>query len=135
MDLTLCGVLFDRRIPPRACHVQIVSVDEPAHKRSSALFPMGAEYIEFSHAKNGLESHPYDYRSSQNLVEVVDAERLRHNAAADLRTTEWKPGVKEWLVLTCVSLLTTMDAFNATIVLPLVTVCMSGASLYKRLIT
>ncbi|OOF93047.1 hypothetical protein ASPCADRAFT_517256 [Aspergillus carbonarius ITEM 5010] len=82
---------------------------------------MGAEYIEFSHAKNGLESHPYDYRSSQNLVEVVDAERLRHNAAADLRTTEWKPGVKEWLVLTCVSLLTTMDAFNATIVLPLVT--------------
>ncbi|PWY94107.1 MFS multidrug transporter [Aspergillus sclerotioniger CBS 115572] len=82
---------------------------------------MGAEYIEFSHAKNGLESHPYNYRSSQNLVEVADAERLRHNAAADLRTTEWKPGVKEWLVLTCVSLLMTMDAFNATVVLPLVT--------------
>ncbi|RAK96632.1 MFS multidrug transporter [Aspergillus ibericus CBS 121593] len=81
---------------------------------------MGAEYIGISHAKNGLESHLYNYTSSQNLVEVVDTEHLRHNAAEDLRAAEWKPGVKEWLVFTCVSLLMTMDAFNATVVLPLI---------------
>ncbi|OJJ77161.1 hypothetical protein ASPBRDRAFT_112000 [Aspergillus brasiliensis CBS 101740] len=81
---------------------------------------MGVEYIEFSHAKDGLESQICNYASSQNLVEGTGAEHLRHNAAANL-IAEWKPGVKEWLVLTCASLLMTMDAFNATVVLPLIT--------------
>ncbi|GLA00838.1 hypothetical protein AnigIFM60653_010223 [Aspergillus niger] len=81
---------------------------------------MGVEYIEFSHAKDGLESQLCNCASSQNLVEVASAEHLRHNAAANL-AAEWKPGVKEWLVLTCVSLLLTMDAFNATVLLPMIT--------------
>ncbi|GLA90416.1 hypothetical protein AtubIFM57143_000019 [Aspergillus tubingensis] len=81
---------------------------------------MGVEYIEFSHAKDGLEPQLCNCASSQNLVEVASAEHLRHNAAANL-AAEWKLGVKEWLVLTCVSLLMTMDAFNATVVLPLMT--------------
>lgn len=88
---------------------------------------MGVEYIEFSHAKDGLESQLCNCASSQNLVEVASAEHLRHNATANL-AAEWKPGVKEWLVLTCVSLLLTMDAFNATVLLPMITVCVLNMS-------
>lgn len=96
---------------------------------------MGVEYIEFSHAKDGLEPQLCNCASSQNLVEVASAEHLRHNAAAN-PAAEWKLGVKEWLVLTCVALLMTMDAFNATVVLPLITVCVFICpSPSKRLIT
>lgn len=36
---------------------------------------------------------------------------------------KWKPGVKEWLVLICVSIVVMMDAFDATVIIPLVSVC------------
>ncbi|KAE8372388.1 major facilitator superfamily domain-containing protein [Aspergillus bertholletiae] len=36
------------------------------------------------------------------------------------RQPEWIPGVKEWLVTTCISILVMMDAFNTTVVIPLI---------------
>ncbi|PYH98029.1 MFS multidrug transporter [Aspergillus ellipticus CBS 707.79] len=81
---------------------------------------MGTEFIDISHAEEGLKPHVYNFESTQHLVEITDAASQDYDAAADLVTGEWKPGVREWLVLVCVSLLVAMDAFNATVVLPLV---------------
>lgn len=32
--------------------------------------------------------------------------------------TQWQPGVRDWLVFVCVIVLATMDAFDATILIP-----------------
>ncbi|PWY79307.1 MFS multidrug transporter [Aspergillus heteromorphus CBS 117.55] len=69
---------------------------------------MGTEFIDISHAEDGL-------KDTQHLVEITG-----QDYDADSVVAEWKPGVREWLVLVCVSLLMAMDAFNATVVLPLV---------------
>lgn len=39
------------------------------------------------------------------------------------RNGHWKPSVREWLVLICVSAVVMMDAYNATVIVPMVPVC------------
>lgn len=39
------------------------------------------------------------------------------------RNGHWKPNVREWLVLICVSAVVMMDAYNATVIVPMVPVC------------
>lgn len=35
----------------------------------------------------------------------------------------WRPSVKEWLIIICVSIVVLMDAYDATVIVPLVPVC------------
>lgn len=60
------------------------------------------------------------------------------------RNRGWRPSVREWLILICVSAMVMMDAYNATVIVPMVPVskpptfllsdCMTNACLIKNAI-
>jgi hypothetical protein len=69
--------------------------------------------------KSGTALHIYDddafsYTDTVELVEFV--------TVANPGTRAWRPRVKEWLVLICVSILTMLVAFDATMVIPFIPV-------------
>lgn len=38
-------------------------------------------------------------------------------------TQQWRPGVRDWLVFICIVILTMMDSFDATVLIPMLPVC------------
>ena len=66
-------------------------------------------------------SHPRD--EEEGGEEIDDNENDHDNDTVRHGNGKWKPGVKEWLVLICVSIVVMMDAFDATVIIPLVSVC------------
>ncbi|KAL5356042.1 major facilitator superfamily domain-containing protein [Aspergillus floccosus] len=78
---------------------------------------MGIASIDIDHADNESGPHVHGSISLQSLVPAA------HGGAFDeTGDGEWTPGVREWLVTVCISILVTMDAFNATVIIPLVPV-------------
>lgn len=37
--------------------------------------------------------------------------------------TQWRPGVRDWLVFICIVIIAMMDAFDATVLIPMLPVC------------
>ncbi|KAE8143011.1 major facilitator superfamily domain-containing protein [Aspergillus pseudotamarii] len=84
---------------------------------------MGVESKDLYHTDNESGSCTYRESSQQCLItnHATDfATATQHTYREDnTRQPEWMPGVREWLVTTCVSILVMMDAFNTTVVIPL----------------
>ncbi|OGM40919.1 MFS multidrug transporter [Aspergillus bombycis] len=84
---------------------------------------MGVESKTLYHTDNESASNTYRENSQQCLIatHATDfATATQYTYREDsTRQPEWTPGVKEWLVTTCVSILVMMDAFNTTVVIPL----------------
>lgn len=59
----------------------------------------------------------------EHQFEDEDSEARHSRRLAKRQNAGWRPGVREWLVLICVSIVVMMDAFDATVVIPLVPVC------------
>lgn len=59
----------------------------------------------------------------EHQFEDDDSEARNRRRLAKRENAGWRPGVREWLVLICVSIVVMMDAFDATVVIPLVPVC------------
>lgn len=59
----------------------------------------------------------------EDRFEDEDSEARHRRRLAKRQNAGWRPGVREWLVLICVSIVVIMDAFDATVVIPLVPVC------------
>lgn len=68
-------------------------------------------------------SHPRDEEEGDEENEDEYDDDNQDNDAVQRGNGKWKPGVKEWLVLICVSIVVMMDAFDATVIIPLVSVC------------
>ncbi|KAL4894729.1 major facilitator superfamily domain-containing protein [Aspergillus ambiguus] len=87
---------------------------------------MGIASIDIDRADNESGPHIHPSISLQSLVQPTTTTHAttfvetRPYSNVDVPDTEWKPGVREWLVTTCISILVTMDAFNATIIIPLI---------------
>lgn len=60
---------------------------------------------------------------AEHQFEDEDSEARHRRRLAKRQNAGWRPGVREWLVLICVSIVVMMDAFDATVVIPLVPVC------------
>ncbi|OJJ81705.1 uncharacterized protein ASPGLDRAFT_50251 [Aspergillus glaucus CBS 516.65] len=56
----------------------------------------------------------------EHQFEDEDSEARHSRRLAKRQNAGWRPGVREWLVLICVSIVVMMDAFDATVVIPLV---------------
>lgn len=54
--------------------------------------------------------------------EVVDEYTYEYDDGGHAGDVPWRPRAKEWLVLICVSIVALMDAYNATVIVPLVPV-------------
>ncbi|EAU31859.1 conserved hypothetical protein [Aspergillus terreus NIH2624] len=80
---------------------------------------MGIASIDIDHADNESGPHVHGSISLQSLVPAAHG-----GAYVETGDGDWTPGVREWLVTVCVSILVTMDAFNATVVIPLIPVCL-----------
>lgn len=86
---------------------------------------MGAESIYTDYTD---DSSRYYYKPRRDF-HSFDGDTLSFAETVDLSVTEcnhegmeWKPLVKDWLVLTCVSILTLMEAFDTTMVIPIIPV-------------
>ncbi|KAL2865731.1 major facilitator superfamily domain-containing protein [Aspergillus lucknowensis] len=84
---------------------------------------MRVESIEIGHAEDGFRAHQHENTSTQHLVDgsFLD-DNTFSDSETDLGSIVWRPGVREWLVLSCVSLVAMMDAFAATMVTPIIPV-------------
>ncbi|GAB1198458.1 hypothetical protein APSETT444_007781 [Aspergillus pseudonomiae] len=84
---------------------------------------MGAESKILYHTDNESASNAYRENSQQCLIatHATDFATATQYTYREDNTSqpEWMPGVKEWLVTTCISILVMMDAFNTTVVIPL----------------
>jgi len=58
----------------------------------------------------------------EDRFEDEDSEARHRRRLAKRQKAGWRPGVREWLVIICVSIVVMMDAFDATVVIPLVPV-------------
>ncbi|KAB8252604.1 major facilitator superfamily domain-containing protein [Aspergillus flavus] len=84
---------------------------------------MGVESKILYHTDNESGSSTYRESSQQCLItthatDFATATQYTYREE-DTRQPEWTPGVREWLVTTCISILVMMDAFNTTVVIPL----------------
>ncbi|KAB8235769.1 hypothetical protein ETB97_012609 [Aspergillus alliaceus] len=85
---------------------------------------MGVESIDVYHTDNVPGPNTYPETSQQCLVtshasDFAEATQYTHREDTT-RGPEWTPGVREWLVTICISILVMMDAFNMTVVIPLI---------------
>ncbi|KAF7595682.1 hypothetical protein BBP40_005126 [Aspergillus hancockii] len=84
---------------------------------------MGVESINVYQTDNGSSPNMYPENSQQCLIHTHGtdfAEATQYTYREDhRRRLEWTPGVREWLVMTCISILVMMDAFNTAVVIPL----------------
>ncbi|KAL3476062.1 major facilitator superfamily domain-containing protein [Aspergillus californicus] len=84
---------------------------------------MEPETIEIGHAEDGFRTHLYEDTSTQNLVDAIYLGSASiSDSETDLESIVWRPRVKEWLVLSCVSLIAVLDAFDATMLIPIIPV-------------
>lgn len=78
-----------------------------------------------------VEDTEYRYRPSSPSVGSLTEDGVTDEYTFDYkngrhgktRNGHWKPNVREWLVLICVSAVVMMDAYNATVIVPMVPVC------------
>lgn len=85
---------------------------------------MRPETIEIGHAEDGFRTNLHEDTSTQNLVDgIYLGSASISDSETDLESTIWRPRVKEWLVLSCVSLVAVLDAFDATMMIPILPVC------------
>ncbi|KAL4865496.1 hypothetical protein BDV12DRAFT_188173 [Aspergillus spectabilis] len=84
---------------------------------------MRAESTEIGHADGGYRAQRHETTSTENLVDRIYLEDAPFSdSSTGLERTVWRPRVKEWLVLTCVSLVAMLDAFDATMMVPIIPV-------------
>jgi hypothetical protein len=85
---------------------------------------MRAESIEIGHADGGFRAQLHENTSTENLVDRIFLEDTPFSdSSTGLERIVWRPRVKEWLVLTCVSLVAMLDAFDTTMMVPIIPVC------------
>jgi hypothetical protein len=91
---------------------------------------MRVEAIEIGHAEDGFRAQLHESVSTQNLVDGIYLDDTPFSdSESDSETLACGPGIKDWLVLSCVSLVAMMDAFHATMMTPVVPVCLASQSL------
>ncbi|RDW78838.1 uncharacterized protein DSM5745_05690 [Aspergillus mulundensis] len=84
---------------------------------------MRAESIELGHADDGFRTQLHENPSTEDLVESIYLEQPPFSdTSADLESIIWRPRLREWLVLSCVSLVAMLDAFDATMMVPIIPV-------------
>ncbi|KAL4807870.1 major facilitator superfamily domain-containing protein [Aspergillus unguis] len=84
---------------------------------------MRAESIEIGHADDGSKTQLHEISGAQHLVDSLCLEHgPSSDSSTDLESIVWRPRLKEWLVLICVSLVAMLDAFDATMVVPIIPV-------------
>ncbi|GES64699.1 MFS multidrug transporter [Aspergillus terreus] len=91
------------------------ALPRPECAASCPASTMGIASIDIDHADNESGPHVHGSISLQSLVPAAHG-----GAYVETGDGDWTPGVREWLVTVCVSILVTMDAFNATVVIPLI---------------
>lgn len=86
---------------------------------------MRTEVIEIGHAKDGFRTQLHEFPSTQHLVGSPCLENGScSDSSTETESINSRPQVREWLVLCCVSLVATLDAFDATMVVPIIPVCL-----------
>jgi hypothetical protein len=91
---------------------------------------MRVEAIEIGHAEDGFRAQLHESVSTQNLVDGIYLDDTPFSDSdSDSETLAYGPGIKDWLVLSCISLVAMMDAFHATMMTPIVPVCLASQSL------
>ncbi|KAL3487364.1 major facilitator superfamily domain-containing protein [Aspergillus germanicus] len=84
---------------------------------------MRVEAIEIGHAEDGFRAQLHESVSTQNLVDGIYLDDTPFSDSdSGSETLACGPGIKDWLVLSCVSLVAMMDAFHATMMTPVVPV-------------
>ncbi|KAL2817676.1 major facilitator superfamily domain-containing protein [Aspergillus cavernicola] len=84
---------------------------------------MRQESIEIGYAEDSFRAHLHENTSTQNLVDAIYLEDTSsYDSETDLESVVWRPKVKESLILTCVSLVAMLDAFDATMMIPIIPV-------------
>ncbi|KKK21203.1 hypothetical protein AOCH_006628 [Aspergillus ochraceoroseus] len=90
-------------------------------KAGGAVYQMGVESIEIGDAEDGFKAHLHDNPSTLNLVNSIYLEDISFSDVdTDLESIGWRAGIREWLVLSCISLVAMMDAFDTTMMIPVV---------------
>lgn len=86
---------------------------------------MRAESIDLGHADDGLRTQLHESISAEDLGESIYLERPPFSdSSADSESVVWRPRLGEWLVLICVSFVAMLDAFDATMLVPIIPVCL-----------
>ncbi|KAL3437515.1 major facilitator superfamily domain-containing protein [Aspergillus tetrazonus] len=84
---------------------------------------MRAESIDLGHADDGLRTQLHESISAEDLGESIYLERPPFSdSSADSESVVWRPRLGEWLVLICVSFVAMLDAFDATMLVPIIPV-------------
>ncbi|KAL5343025.1 major facilitator superfamily domain-containing protein [Aspergillus crustosus] len=84
---------------------------------------MRVESIEIGHADGGFRAQLHENTSTENLVDRIYLDDAPFSeASTSLERIVWRHGVKEWLVLVCVSLVAMLDAFDAMMMVPIIPV-------------
>ncbi|KAL4778600.1 major facilitator superfamily domain-containing protein [Aspergillus varians] len=85
---------------------------------------MRTESIEIGYADDGFRAQLHQDTSTANLVveDIYLENPPFSDSSADLESIGWRPRFKEWLLLSCVSLVAMLDAFDATMMVPIIPV-------------
>ncbi|KAL4940045.1 hypothetical protein BDV06DRAFT_213815 [Aspergillus oleicola] len=84
---------------------------------------MTTESIEIGHADGGFRSELHEDPNAEDLPESIYLAHPPFSASSSsIESAIWRPRVKEWLVLSCVSLVAILDAFDATMMVPIIPV-------------
>lgn len=86
---------------------------------------MRAESIDLGRADDGLRTQLHESISAEDLGESIFLERPPFSdSSADSDSIVWRPRLGEWLVLICVSFVAMLDAFDTTMMVPIIPVCL-----------
>ncbi|KAL4928767.1 major facilitator superfamily domain-containing protein [Aspergillus undulatus] len=81
---------------------------------------MRAESFEIGHADGRFRPELHENPDAEDLVESIYLTQPPFSASsASLESSVWRPRAKEWLVLSCVLLVAMLDAFDATMMAPI----------------
>ncbi|KAL4761346.1 major facilitator superfamily domain-containing protein [Aspergillus foveolatus] len=84
---------------------------------------MDDQSIDLGHADDGLRTQLHENISAEDLGESIYLERPPFSdSSADSESVVWRPRLGEWLVLICVSFVAMLDAFDATMLVPIIPV-------------
>lgn len=104
--------------------ITVFNNDNNRDERKSHIRDTHLSVEEFSPTlEEGFRYRPFFRDDEEDQDEDEDSEARHRRRLAKRQNAGWRPGVKEWLVLVCVSIVVMMDAFDATVVIPLVPVC------------
>ncbi|KAL4980283.1 major facilitator superfamily domain-containing protein [Aspergillus desertorum] len=84
---------------------------------------MRTESIDLGRADDGLRTQLHESASVEDLVESIYLEHPPFSdSSADLESIVWRPRLREWLVLSCVFFVAMLDAFDTTMMVPIIPV-------------